>query len=772
MLTPSLLVTSKHVNSHPLTWLFLFSIHFFNPQWSHFFFSLIIQHTTLTLIRQFYYIRSFIRSKVSKRKNKHNWRRKFWKRLFVISRRYRFQFELAPQPYFSRQKQLSFSKRTVFTGPLISFFMWDVIYRHLPADINFEKLSSFHTNRIKKFRKYYKKFLKKKQLKLFNNLKQNKSSLLVLYNRALQQFYAIESMPKRKLIRQFNWCWKQPYFFLTHYSPTRRFYETSNFTIYAYFRIFRKLRKRAYFKSFRKRRYFRRGVRFRITKLKTLYRPVLLPTKQNKLYWIWWLTTQLPANPLHLNLNKQPLSLKFTNSLVKQPSQNRLTPNFLIFSKITKFRDTRKMSDYSLRSRTRTYQCLIQMYHQFASNLPICRRTYPLTVYIWGKYLPYYTNFYCYLNNRSLKILPRRVFRNILTSNIGLFYTRKTELTTKKHNFTSASPINMFYLVLSFYFLYCTYITINLFFQLRVLFSTFNKKHSINRFIIKRYTRALFSYFPLNQRRFFNQYDEVTFGQIISRKNLNLTPYQQTPCTPFSSYSIFWKKHNYLLTQQKLIFNSAKLNLRRVRFRPGYMTLWRTARTELKLYWNLAYKYQQRLTRFLIKFNKFLLTRLFIQWELQLINILIKSTFFPLQIYTNMFLQARWVYINGNPIVNPQYQLTLSDHIQLITSLRYYIVYRWLLTWTLKLKIRLRTRIKKHFSASTSDDKNKPSTFPSWLYRMRQITEDVRNFLEIDFFTLSIIIIYEPFLWMDLDIYHMYVLKISILNVYNWKYIV
>ena len=73
--------------------------------------------------------------------------------------------------------------------------------------------------------------------------------------------------------------------------------------------------------------------------------------------------------------------------------------------------------------------------------------------------------------------------------------------------------------------------------------------------------------------------------------------------------------------------------------------------------------------------------------------------------------------------------------------------------------------------ASNFEEKKKSHTLPKSITYNQNIIDDVSKYLEVDYFTLSIFIIYEPFLWSDLNIYNIINNKFSIINIYNWKYI-
>jgi hypothetical protein len=202
------------------------------------------------------------------------------------------------------------------------------------------------------------------------------------------------------------------------------------------------------------------------------------------------------------------------------------------------------------------------------------------------------------------------------------------------------------------------------------------------------------------------------------------------------------------------------------------MTLWREARVVFKQILNLTFKYQYKLTRYLFKYNKILKFKIFMSNEMSLINILIRSRFFFDWATTNLFLNAGLIFVNGVNSYKKTLQLYRGDFIQMIINLKYYIFYRWLLHWINKKKIKLRIKTKKKSAIiATEEDKTKTKLYPKWILSNKNIIDDMPKFLEIDFLTLSIFVIFEPFAWEDLNVYSTYTNRFNIINMYNWKYI-
>jgi hypothetical protein len=213
-------------------------------------------------------------------------------------------------------------------------------------------------------------------------------------------------------------------------------------------------------------------------------------------------------------------------------------------------------------------------------------------------------------------------------------------------------------------------------------------------------------------------------------------------------------------------------SLRRVKFKPGYMNIWRDARNVFKRIFNIAFKYQHRLTNFFLKFTKFARFKTFLLSEMSLESVLLKSRVILDLRMTNMFIANGLIFINGQSCHNKNFQLFVGDFIQLALSLKYYIMFRWFLNWSLKNKIKLKNKSMSRINSSIgSDEKQRSFLFSKWILHYRNVLSDVSRYLEVDYFTLSVFILYEPFLWNDLNLYSHYSFRYNIVNLYNWKYI-
>jgi hypothetical protein len=69
------------------------------------------------------------------------------------------------------------------------------------------------------------------------------------------------------------------------------------------------------------------------------------------------------------------------------------------------------------------------------------------------------------------------------------------------------------------------------------------------------------------------------------------------------------------------------------------------------------------------------------------------------------------------------------------------------MNWTNKKRLRLKRKSRKRAASyKHNDEKQRSRLLPDWILFNKHITEDVIKYLEVDYLTLSVFVLYEPFL--------------------------
>jgi hypothetical protein len=195
-------------------------------------------------------------------------------------------------------------------------------------------------------------------------------------------------------------------------------------------------------------------------------------------------------------------------------------------------------------------------------------------------------------------------------------------------------------------------------------------------------------------------------------------------------------------------FRTKEVHVSRVKFKPGYQRLWRNARYALKDSLNLNFKYQYRLTRYLTRFLRQANLYTFSYSEMSIMRVLLYSRLLPDKNTCLVFFTNKLVYLNGKSVFNRDLLTSENDLIQLIVSKWYYVLYRWLFNWTsqrnkkFKRLVFRKSLAGKHKLMKTR--KQKSFYTPNWIYNNQYDLSDNKPYLEVDYFTLSTFVLYDP----------------------------
>ena len=232
---------------------------------------------------------------------------------------------------------------------------------------------------------------------------------------------------------------------------------------------------------------------------------------------------------------------------------------------------------------------------------------------------------------------------------------------------------------------------------------------------------------------------------------------------------------NFTYRGVDLSFKRSEVKIPRVRFRPGYQRMWRKARSALKESMGLKFVYQQQLTRCLVRFYKNSNKYSFARSEMSVNRIIMYSRLLPDNPTVNLFIDQKLIYLNGRLLHTQQTILVSNDLIQLIVSVWYYVAYRWISNWTLKRHKKFKKLVYRKGLAGKHKvmklKKQRSYYTPNWIYLARYDISDIKSFLEVDYFTLSAFVLYEPFMTYYYTPDESPDFRPNIYRMYNWKYI-
>jgi hypothetical protein len=180
---------------------------------------------------------------------------------------------------------------------------------------------------------------------------------------------------------------------------------------------------------------------------------------------------------------------------------------------------------------------------------------------------------------------------------------------------------------------------------------------------------------------------------------------------------------------------------------------------------NFKPKRQYRISRFIANIIKYRVDSTRYQINFTVSNILTSSKFVLNFKHTLFLIKNGFVYINGLKICKPTIQLNKGDKIQLLSSSIFYNYYFYQFNGYLKVTLKYHNKFFKGDEINFNKVSRNPD--PSLMIALSSFKQGVPRYLEVDFLTLSIIVIYKPNTTLFINNYTNYIYNFYLNRLYN-----
>lgn len=197
-----------------------------------------------------------------------------------------------------------------------------------------------------------------------------------------------------------------------------------------------------------------------------------------------------------------------------------------------------------------------------------------------------------------------------------------------------------------------------------------------------------------------------------------------------------------------------------------------TNRNLFKFFSNSKKTKQFQLTRLFSKSLKKTTKVSFLEKEFSLLNIIVRSKF-VFTINEALFLiKNSFVFVNGFCVNDPQFLLKVSDTINIIFCKKYFFFWKTSFNQKLRLTYGVGYRLWRLNRFRNNFYKQSPTGIPDWIFKISFFYEDVPSYIEIDYLTLTLMIIKYPKNYYNYNFYFTKFLSFYLLRLYNWKYVI
>lgn len=279
------------------------------------------------------------------------------------------------------------------------------------------------------------------------------------------------------------------------------------------------------------------------------------------------------------------------------------------------------------------------------------------------------------------------------------------------------------------------------------------------------------------------------FNSFIPNVNMNiLFFFLSKKKINFLKYSNFSKEYNvYLASMNDLGIKSNFLNLnwlftkeveldplkkiKNINIQTKHKHLLKFHRNSFNLLFNFKYR-SNKLSKIFKKISKKKMNFFFkhCYLELSLVFILLRSKFALNFNDSKWLINNGFVFVNGLSCYNLYYILKKNDRVQIILEKNEFINFREHISSSITRRYRMAYTLSKYQLTLNQPYKTQPKNKRKWLIKSLWNSTDIPKFLEVDFITNTIFVIYEPLSYKDIFPFFFSELKLAIIKLYNWKY--
>lgn len=230
-------------------------------------------------------------------------------------------------------------------------------------------------------------------------------------------------------------------------------------------------------------------------------------------------------------------------------------------------------------------------------------------------------------------------------------------------------------------------------------------------------------------------------------------------CIKSSAYNIFLSSGVY----SKLIPKKINITMRQI-------SLLKTARNTIySMYRKKSRSY--RVTKFFLKLSAAVpMTSWLLNWEYRLVNILLRSKFLRSFKTAISLITEGFIFLNGVVQLNPNYILSVNDRIQIPINTQWFLQDRLQTSFLNKIlsdinAYVLKNHIHKNITFHKQGKKEK-----TWLLDNLRNFSKTPDYMEVDYTTLSIILIKKNIKIKDILPVYSNTFKPMSIRLYNWRY--
>jgi hypothetical protein len=218
--------------------------------------------------------------------------------------------------------------------------------------------------------------------------------------------------------------------------------------------------------------------------------------------------------------------------------------------------------------------------------------------------------------------------------------------------------------------------------------------------------------------------------------------------------------------------NSNTLGQKMIDFKRKINLVYNQNRILLRKFLKVKFKRQNTFNRYIKNLTKLSHVNFLYNFEYRLVNLLTRSSFFFNYNDCIWFLKNGLITLNGFPVSNPKKLLKPLEIVNIAYSNYYFFYYRYMLDNCISNLYKFNMKIWKINNRRVNKKSKVAENYPIWTYKYMYYKEDVPKFLEVDYISMTMVLLNYSFNKEYVDFYNIKFLNLYLNRLYNWKFII
>lgn len=272
----------------------------------------------------------------------------------------------------------------------------------------------------------------------------------------------------------------------------------------------------------------------------------------------------------------------------------------------------------------------------------------------------------------------------------------------------------------------------------------------------KKLITSKFSYYYLNSKSLLTPNFYFNGEQALGSVNSYFTHILNN----YSDYNFYGIKKKFIKKKKPISMHRQEI------------TSMRWIRENIKSFFLEKYKRTWFITRFCKYYDKVktagMQNLIWIEMRLSIILIRCKIVYLVEDAYD--LIRGGFVYVNGNVCLNVMYIVQLHDRIQFGLTKAFHLLHRELLSNVLVKYKRLPSYVHSRYSGKNRFEMVHRDISARWPLKALWVRNDIPRYLEVDYLTMTIFVLYYPFYLKDIFPYYYLHIKFLSARCYNWRF--